>query len=67
MEEQLEITSKGIMNKKGFDKTAIEFVLHNFNTLYFELTETEIDGYKDLRQIPYYYGLTEELKEIIFV
>ncbi len=67
IEEQLEITSKGILKKKGFDKGAIDFVLQNFNTLYFELTETEINGYKELRQIPFYYGLTEEMKEVTFV
>jgi len=67
LEEQLEITAKSILEKKGFTRQVSDFITGNFNSIYFELTEIEVNGYEDLRKIPFYYGLIEELKEIAFV
>ena len=67
LEEQLEVLAKSILKKSGFPTVTSEFVMSNFNSVYFELTEIETAGYEDLRRIPFYYGLVEELKEIAFV
>ena len=67
LEEEIEVLTKSILKKFGFSPVAAEFIMNNFNSVYFELTETETEGYEDLRKIPFYYGLVEELKEIVFV
>ncbi len=67
VEEQLEIISKSVLNKAGFSRKTVDFITGNFNSVYFEITEIEKNGYEDLRKIPFYYGLVEEVKEIAFV
>ncbi len=67
VEEQLMLSVKSLLMKKGFPDEAIIFFLDNLDSVYFELTEIEIEGYEDLRKVPFYYGLTDEIKEITFV
>ncbi len=66
-EGEIEITFPTILRSLDFSENVIEFVKNNFDGLYFELTENEIDGYNEMRKLPFYYGFIEEVKEIEFV
>lgn len=66
-ESEIEIRFPVILKSLGFNDDVIAFVKQNFDGIYFELTEHEIDGYNEMRKLPFYYGFVEEVKEITFV
>ncbi len=66
-ESEIEITFPTLLSTLGYDEKTIDFIKTNFDGLYFELTQTEIDGFDEMRKLPFYYGLFEEVKDINFV
>jgi hypothetical protein len=43
------------------------FFKERFNQVYFELTDNEVEGLKELIKLPFYFGLFEEIFEIKLV
>ena len=66
-ESEIELSFPSLLKALGFEEKVIDFVKSNFDGLYFELTQNEIDSFDEMRKIPFYYGLFEEVKEIAFV
>ena len=66
-ESEIEITFPSIVRSLGFGDATVNFIKENFDGLYFELTQNEIDGFDEMRKLPFYHGLFEEVKDITFV
>lgn len=44
-----------------------DFIIENFSTVYFDLTQNEIEGLKELLHLPFIHGLMDEMFEINLV
>ncbi|MGE5680850.1 MAG: hypothetical protein ACM34K_08210 [Bacillota bacterium] len=44
-----------------------DYIEENMNSVYFEMTESEEDGLKELIQMPYYHGIWNDMVELKFV
>lgn len=49
------------------DESSKEVIKNNFNSVYFEMTNAEVDALKDLLQLPYFHGITDDMVEPKFV
>lgn len=49
------------------DEAAKEVIKSNFNSVYFEMTASEVDALKELLQLPYFHGITDDMVELKFV
>ncbi len=66
-EAEIEVTFPSILKSLGYNEKIIDFVKQNFDGIYFEQTENEINGFEEMRKLPFYYGYFEEVKDIIYV
>lgn len=68
---ELDIKMEQDINKiiTGMDISAEakDYVLDNFNSVYFDMTEVEADGLRDLLQMPYFHGITDEMLDLKIV
>lgn len=48
----------------NFTEELKTYTRENLNSVYFEMTGSEQDGLRDLIQMPYYHGITDDLVEI---
>lgn len=60
IEENLET----YLTKLDQNEDISEFIRLNFNSIYFEITENEIEGLHDLIKLPFYHGMIEEMVEV---
>ncbi|MCU7491601.1 MAG: hypothetical protein HF312_03515 [Ignavibacteria bacterium] len=49
------------------DEPSKEVIKNNFNSVYFEMTNSETDALKELLQLPYFHGITDDMVELKFV
>lgn len=51
---------------KGLDlqENSIAYLKENLNSVYYEVTDTEMEGLKELLLLPYYHGITDEMVEL---
>ncbi len=55
------------LSKIRFGKKVDDFLKREFNSVYYEMTQNEVDGFSDLLRQPYYHTMIEEIFEIKFV
>jgi len=67
LDEIVEENLDKILKKIDLSNNIETFVRDNIDSVYFELTENEVDGLKELIKQLYYHGLIEDLFEISFV
>lgn len=56
-----------MLHKFSLNENSRELIKNNLNSVYFEMTDSEVDGLKELLQLPYYHGLLDDMVEIKFV
>jgi len=44
-----------------------EFIRLNFNSVYFEITENEIEALHDLLKLPFFHGMTDDIVELNWI
>lgn len=49
------------------DEASKEIIKNNFNSVYFEMTNSEVEALKELLQLPYFHGITDDMVELKFV
>lgn len=52
---------------KDFPQNSIDFISVNMQHVIFDLEDQDLEGIKNLLQLPYYHGITQDLFEIKFV
>lgn len=55
------------LSKIRFGNKVDDFLKTEFNSVYFEMTQNEVDGFTDLLRQPYYHTMIEDIFEIKFV
>ncbi len=50
-----------------FSENVLEILKSEWDSIYFSLTDLEIDAFEEFRKIPFYYGLADEMKELAFI
>jgi hypothetical protein len=56
-----------VLNKLKLTAQQDNFIRENFNSVYYEMTENELEGLTELIRLPYYHGLVDEMIELKFV
>ena len=67
IDEKIEVNIFKILDKMNFDETLNKYISENIDTVYYEMTENEVDGLLELLKLPYYHGVTEDLFELKLV
>lgn len=49
------------------DENSKETIKNNFNSVYYEMTNSETDALKELLQLPYFHGIINDMVELKFV
>jgi hypothetical protein len=55
-----------ILDNVQFNPKAKQFIRNNLNTVYYEMTENEVNGLNELLKLPYFYEITDDIVEIKF-
>lgn len=64
MDARLEDNIDDLLSKLNLDSVITDFIKMNLNSLYFEITENEIEGLNELLKLPFYHGMTKEISEL---
>lgn len=67
IDEKIEDDIFRILDKFNFNESLNKYVAENIDTVYFEMTDNEVDGLTELLKLPYYHGVTEDLFELKLV
>ncbi len=67
IDEQIEDNIENVIDSLQLDSIAKEFITQNFNSIYYEMTNDEVDSLTELIRLPYYHGITEDLIDLKFV
>ncbi len=65
-----EVIADGLENflkSFGFDYELNNYIQENMDGVYFELTDNETDGLKEMLMLPYYKGIIDHIKEVNFI
>jgi hypothetical protein len=65
--EEIEKNISELIGKLNLDNKVETYLLENFQSVYYDFTDNEKEGLKELLQLPYYHGITETIIEINFV
>lgn len=49
------------------DESSKDVIRNNFNSVYYEMTDSETEALKELLQLPYFLGITDDMVELKFV
>jgi len=60
-------TNSNLFSDMKFNENTMLYLKENMNSVYFEATETEMEGLKELLLLPYYHGITDEPVELRIV
>ena len=52
------------MDKLDLDSNLRTYLIENFDSIYYELTDNELDGLNDMLRLPYYHGIIKEVVEL---
>jgi hypothetical protein len=67
IDNHLETNLKNYLEKLSLDPETVNFIADNFNSVYYEMTESELEGLTELLQLPYFHGISDELFELKLV
>lgn len=67
MDELVEEDIDKLLKKMNMTEEITEFIKMNLDSLYFDLSNTEIDALGELLRLPFYHGITEEISELKLV
>ena len=67
IDEDIENNLKDYLGKSNMEVDIQNFVSDNFNSVYYEMTESEKEGLLELLQLPYFHGIYDDIFEIKFV
>lgn len=67
LEENIENNLPFYLEKHNVNEEAKKFISERFNQVYFELTDNEIEGLRELLKLPFYFGIYEEIFELKIV
>lgn len=56
-----------LLKSYEIDEGSKETIKNNFNSVYFEMTNSEVEALKELLQLPYFHGITDDMVELKFV
>lgn len=59
--------SVDLLRDVNLQEASISYLKENINSVYFEATDTEMEGLKELLLLPYYHGITDEIVELKIV
>lgn len=63
----IELILNAVLDELNVSDTIKTFIIENFFSLYFEITESERFGLEEMLKLPYYNGLVDDMVEISFV
>ncbi|MBL1212030.1 MAG: hypothetical protein HND52_01615 [Ignavibacteriae bacterium] len=67
LDKKVEDNIGNYLDKMQYQKELTETLKANINSVYFELTDNEIDGLNELLRLPFFHGIIEEVVEINYV
>lgn len=67
IDDELEQNLENYLNQVKVNESAKKFITENFNSVYYEMTESEIEGLTELLQLPYFHGIYDDLFELKLV
>jgi hypothetical protein len=67
IDSQIEDKLSTTLSKFNFDDELRNFVRENINSVYFEMTQNEIDAVNELIKLVYYHGIIDDMFDIKFV
>ncbi|MGE5430353.1 MAG: MqnA/MqnD/SBP family protein [Syntrophomonadaceae bacterium] len=56
-----------LLNGFEIDESSKDVIKNNFNSVYYEMTNSEVEALKELLQLPYLHGITNDMVELKFV
>ena len=65
-EDQIAQKLPELLSNLETDPIIKDFIVNNFPSLYFDLTENEIEGLKELLYLPFLHGLMDDMVEFNF-
>jgi hypothetical protein len=65
--EEIEKNITELIRKLNLDSKVEAYLLENFQSVYYDFTDNEKEALKELLQLPYYHGITEDIIEVKFV
>lgn len=63
----LEKNISSVLDKLELTTAQNNFIIENFNSVYYEMTENELEGLTELIRLPYYHGIVDEIVDLKFV
>ncbi len=66
LDETIEKQIDELIGKLKLDSELQNYLLDNFQSVYYDFTEIEIEGLTELLKLPYYHGIVEDLVDIKF-
>ncbi len=67
LDDKVEDKIDEILDKINYEEDIRKFIKLNLNSVYFDLTENEVEGLKELIKLTYYHNICEDMFEIKFV
>lgn len=67
IDELIEDSIDDIITKTDFDDDAKLFIRENLNSIYYEITQNEVDALEELMKIVYYRGILDDMFDIKIV
>ncbi|MCF6271414.1 MAG: hypothetical protein L3J41_17010 [Melioribacteraceae bacterium] len=67
LDEKIEKQIDELFGKLKLDSDLRNYLLDNFQSVYYDFTEIEVEGLTELLKLPYYHGIVEDLVDIKFV
>lgn len=55
------------IDKLDLESNLRTYLIENFDSIYYELTDNELDGLNEMLRLPYYHGIIKEVVELNFV
>jgi len=66
LDETIEKKIDELIGKLKLDNDLRNYLLDNFQSVYYDFTELEMEGLAELLKLPYYHGITKDLVDIKF-
>lgn len=67
VDDDVENSLKDYLDKSDLGIEIQNFISENFNSVYYEMTESEKEGLMELLQLPYFHGIYDDLFEVKFI
>lgn len=67
MDATIETNLSSYLNTSNLTEEAKDYITANMNSVYFEMTDFEVDGLKELLQLPYLQGIWDDIVELKLV